>query len=407
MTDADTTADQADTRPMLWSSRVLRRSLFDADGSTVGTIEDIILSPATATEPPTLRGFVAAVDRRRIFVHESRVDAVDRDGVHLRGGTVDLRHFKQRPGEILVSDIVSSRTAAGPVTDLGFIESDVEEGSWQAHEIAVGGGGLVRRRSPRTLPWSEIASRYMPDAVTGELARLRDLHKADAAAAIQSLPDHRRAELMSALEASRLADVLEELPEDEQVEIIARLNTEDAVEVLEHMETDDEIDLLKEMPLAARETLLAEMDADEVTLLRSLLSHREDTAGGLMTPQAVILTPDTTVAEAVARLRDSELPPALMVRVFVAEPPSTTPTGLYLGTVMLPRLLKEPPTHAVGDCIDQEVPTVAPTSPESEVAALLARYDLLVVPVVDAASRLVGVVTVDDVLARLLEEPDA
>jgi CBS domain-containing protein len=387
---------------MFWSSRVLRRGLLDGDGSTIGTVVDILLSPALRGQAPTLRGFVAQVDRRRIFVHQARVDAVGLDGVHLRGGTVDLRQFKKRPGELLVStEVVGVAGADGPVTDVGFVESDRQDGTWQIGAVATGAGRL-RRRTVATRPWSSIASQFATDTVTGDLARLRDMHKADAAAAIRSLSDERRAELTAALDASRLADVLEELPEDEQVEIIGRLETQDALAVLEEMETDDEIDLLKELPAADREELLAQMDDDEVVRLRSLLSYHEDTAGGIMNPEAVIIGPSTTVAEAIARLRDTDMPPALTMRVFVVEPPTTTPTGRFIGSVTLPRLLKEPPTHVVSDCVDTEVPTVLTSTAESEVANLLARYDLLAVPVIDAARRLVGVITVDDVIVRLI-----
>lgn len=393
-------------RAVFWSSRVLRRGLLDGDGSTIGVVQDILLSPALHAQPPTLRGFVARVDRRLIFVHQARVDAVGRDGVHLRGGTVDLRQFKQRAGEILVAaEVVGTSTPDGPVTDVGFTESPVNEGTWTVDSVAAGSGRL-RRRPIATLPWSSIAPRFQADTVVGDLARLRDMHKADAAAAIRALSDDRRAELTAALDASRLADVLEELPEDEQVAILGGLETEDAVAVLDEMEIDDEIDLLKELSAADREELLAQMPAEEVQRLRSLLSYHEDTAGGMMTPEAVIVGPAVSVAEAIARLRDAELTPALTMRVFVVEPPTTTPTGRYLGSITLPRLLKEQPTRQVGDCVDADVPTVGTGAPESEVAQMLARYDLLALAVIDAAQRLVGVVTVDDVMVRLVGELD-
>jgi len=400
-------ADTATTEPaaMLWSSRVLRRPLFDADASTVGTVQDVLLASGTPAMAPALRGFVVQVDRRRIFVHEARVEAVDRDGVHLRGGTVDLRQFKQRQGEILVTeDIIGVPTSKGPVTDVGLIESERGHGNMVAHQVATGGGGRVRRRPLHTLPWSEIAPRFLADAVTGDVARLREMHKADAAEEFQGLSDERRAELTAALDTSQLADVMEELPETEQVEIIAQLSTNDAVALLNEMETDDEIDLLKQMKRADREELLGEMPEDRVVLLRSLLSYREDTAGGIMTPEAVIVSGTTPVATGIARLRDAQLPPALMVRLFVTDPPTATPTGKYLGTVTLPRLLKEPPTQPIGNCLETEIPQLSPSTPEREVAELFARYDLLAVPVVDAAQRLLGVVTVDDVLVRMVEQ---
>ena len=84
----------ADDEQTLWGSRLVKKSLFDADGSTLGSIQDILLVPAASENRLYLRGFVASVDRRLIFVHEARVDAVDRDGLHLRGGTLDLRILK-------------------------------------------------------------------------------------------------------------------------------------------------------------------------------------------------------------------------------------------------------------------------------------------------------------------------
>ena len=397
-----TTLDDGDDRAMFWSSRVLRRALLDGDGSTIGVVQDLLLSPALANQAPALRGFVAQVDRRRIFVHQARVDAVGRDGVHLRGGTVDLRRFKARPGELLVTtQVVGTHSPQGPVTDVGFVESSLQDGTWHVHLVAAG-AGRIRRRTVGTMPWSSIAAKFQSDDVTDDLALLLDLHKADAATAISALSDERRAELATALDAGRLADVLEELPESEQVEILGQLETEDAIAVLDEMETDDEIDLLKELPAAAREELLAQMDEEEVARLRSLLSYHEDTAGGMMNPEAVIVSAETSVAEAIARLRDTDMPPALTMRIFIVESPTTTPTGRFLGSVTLPRLLKEPPTHEVGDCLETEIPTVTTSTPESDVAHLLARYDLLAVPVTDAADRLVGVVTVDDVIVRLI-----
>ena len=257
MTTTDT-PDNTD-RAIFWSSRVLRRALLDGDGSTIGVVEDILLSPALPTQAPVIRGFVARVDRRQIFVHQARVDAVGRDGVHLRGGTVDLRHFKQRSGEILVAtELVGTATPDGPVTDVGFVEAEAHDGTWTVEEVATG-AGLLRRRTVGTLPWSAVAARFQADSVVGDLERLRDMHKADAATAIRAMSDERpSAAGRRARCQPRLADVLEELPEDEQVEIIGGLETEDAVAVLDEMETDDEIDLLKELPAADREELLAQ-----------------------------------------------------------------------------------------------------------------------------------------------------
>lgn len=388
----------------LWATRVLKRSLFDADGGILGSIDDIILTPEISGNALSLRGFVASVDRRQIFVHEGRVEAVDRDGIHLRGGTVDLRLFKRRAGELLATeDLIGISTDNGKIGDIGFKASNLKTGKFCTSQISLSSGGRLRKKQLDILDWDSVADLFLLDPVSGDLARLRDLHKADAAKEIQSIPLDRRAELTSALEASRLADLLEELPESDQAEILKNLEIEDAIEVLGEMEIDDEIDLLKELDPDRRESLLSGMDPEQVSQLRALLSYNEDTAGGMMNPEAIVLTPEATVAEAIARLRDTDLPPAISVRLFITEAPTQAPTGRYLGSVTLPRLLQEPPAHKVGDCINREEPTLQPSASENEVADLLARYDLLAVAVIDPLERLVGVITVDDVIIRLIE----
>ncbi|HEX2849834.1 MAG TPA: CBS domain-containing protein, partial [Acidimicrobiales bacterium] len=129
-----------------------------------------------------------------------------------------------------------------------------------------------------------------------------------------------------------------------------------------------------------------------------------NTAGGLMTPEPLILPADATVAEALARMRDSDVPAAIAAHVFVVEAPFVTPTGRYLGPVGFQRLLREAPGTCIADCVDDVPEAIPPETPEAEVARRLAAYDVVSLPVCDAAGRLVGAVTVDDVLDRVLPE---
>jgi Mg/Co/Ni transporter MgtE len=135
------------------------------------------------------------------------------------------------------------------------------------------------------------------------------------------------------------------------------------------------------------------------------MAYDSRSAGGLMTPDPLILGPHVTVAEALARLREVDLPQVLASNVFVTEPPTEAPTGKYLGMIGFQRLLRVPPGEEVGSALDDEAPEpVSPDAPEEEVARRLAAYDGLAVPVVDRAGRLLGAVTVDDVLDRVLPE---
>jgi Mg/Co/Ni transporter MgtE len=146
------------------------------------------------------------------------------------------------------------------------------------------------------------------------------------------------------------------------------------------------------------------MQPDEAGPVRSLLAYADDTAGGLMTPEPVILPPNSTVAEALARIRNADLSPALAAQVYVVRPPYETPTGRYLGTAHFQRMLREPPSSLISAVVDTDIDPLGPDCPLSDVTRHLASYNLVAVPVVDAEQRLLGAVSVDDVLDHVLPQ---
>jgi CBS domain-containing protein len=390
----------------IYAARLLRLPLADADGGALGRVEDMVLSAAGRTEAPRVLGFVSTVQRRRIFVGSGRVGSVDAEGVRLRTGSIDVRHFQRRPGELLVTDLLDRRTPDGVVLDLGLEPLPGRLAGWQVGTVVLADRRpRLRRPATKEVRWTAMGALLGAGTVAAEVASLADLHPADVAARVRALPLPRRRQLAEAMEDERLADLLEELPEEEQLRIIEGLDLERAADVLEEMEPDDAADLLGEMPAERRQELLAAMEPEEATPLRRLLTYASSTAGGLMTPEPVVLAPTTTVAEAQARLRQPELPMALAAQVFVARPPTETPTGPYLGSVGFQRLLREAPSTAIGECLDEGPDAaVPPDLPDADVAERLARYDAMAVAVCDDAGRLVGAVTVDDVLDHLLPE---
>jgi Mg/Co/Ni transporter MgtE len=196
--------------------------------------------------------------------------------------------------------------------------------------------------------------------------------------------------------------VLEELPEDDQVAILGGLGVERAADVLDAMQPDDAADLLSELPVEQAAELLELMEPEEARDVRRLLAYREDTAGGLMTTEPVVLGPETPVAAALAHVRRQDLAPALASMVFVCRPPLETPTGRFLGVVHFQRLLREPPHEQIGTALDSELEGVTPDAGLGQLTRLLAQYNLLALPVVDPERRLLGAVSVDDVLDHLL-----
>jgi CBS domain-containing protein len=385
----------------IFVSRLVRLPLTDADGHPVGRVDDVVVVPS-GNEPARVLGLVATVERRRIFVNEARLLSIDPTGVRLRTGTIDVRPFRPRPGEKLaVADLQGTRIGDDYLVDTA-IEESTRTGSWFVVAVALGTRGPLRRRNPRVVEWSDVAAQFDAGPEYAEVAELRNMHQSDVAERIRSLPLADRRRLAELMEDDRLADLLEELPEDEQLRLIGGLNLERAAHVLEEMEPDDAADLLGEMTEAERQRLLAAMEPEESTPLRRLLAYDENTAGGLMTPEPVVLPGSATVAEALATVRDADLPMELAAQVFVVQPPTSTPTGRFIGSVPFQRLLRESPGTNLIDCTFRDPEPVPPDMPLRDVAERLAAYDALAVPVCDSAHRLVGAVTVDDVLDHVL-----
>jgi CBS domain-containing protein len=395
------------TESPVFTSRLTGRQLLDSEDLSIGRVRDVVILPSAGGEPPWVVGLVVTLQRRQIFVNLGRVAEISIDGAHLRGGSVDLRRFSRRAGEILASELYGKRVGAGTVLDVGIVPSERRRASWEVSVLAIGhgrsfGAGLGLRHNHTTLvPWDKHPELFKVTALAEQLVQLREMHPTDLANAVEALPDARRRELAEMLHDEQLADVLEELPEQDQVRLLAGLGVERVADVVEEMQPDDAADLLAEMPQEQRERLLAAMQTVQAADLRRLLRYDATTAGGLMTSQPLIVPPDTPVAEVLAQIRDPRVVATSAAQVYVCEPPSVTPTGRFLGAVGFQQLLRQPPAASVGEAIE-ESGFVRPDLSEKEVARRMAAYNLIGVAVCDEDGRLLGAITVDDVLDRIL-----
>lgn len=389
-------------RRIVYVLRLTRLPLLGADGAEVGRIVDGVVD--LGSKPPRVNGVVVGVQRRRVFVGIGRIGEIGTDGARLRRGSVNMRQFVLRDGErLLAGELIGKRIRGARVVDIGLAETPEQTG-WEVATVALAGRRVPGlRRPPEVIDWSEAGELFASDRpVDRQAAELGGLHPAEMAGAIRRLPLSRRRVLAAELEDDRFADLLEELSEDEQVKLIEGLDLGRVARVLDEMDADDAADLLGEFPAGRQAELLHAMDPDEAEPVRRLLKYQPDTAGGLMTPEPVILAPTATVAEALARVRDPFLPVPVASAVFICRPPLETPTGRYLGNVGIQRLLREAPSKPLGRCIDEDVEPVRVDCSDREVAAQLAAYDVVSLAVVDEAGRLVGAVTIDDVLDRVL-----
>ncbi|MFW5472242.1 magnesium transporter MgtE N-terminal domain-containing protein [Knoellia sp. CPCC 206450] len=411
------------TSTRVFVGRLAELAVFDPLGDPVGRVRDVVVTFSAQRTRPRVIGLVVEVPgRRRVFVPMTRVTSVD-GGQVITTGLVNMRRFEQRANETLVLAELIERhvrvrdeggeTVDATVEDVGLEQNHAR--SWSLTRVFVRRASarsslsrLGRRRGETFVVPIEDVTGLRDNADVQSAARLlehyEDLKPADLAEAIHDLPAKRRAEVAAALADEQLADVLEELPEEEQVEIIAGLGNDRIADVLEAMEPDDAADLLAELPTARQEELLELMEPDEAADLRRLLTYDENTAGGLMTTEPVILGPDASIAEALAVVRRQELSTTMACTVFVCRSPLETPTGKFLGMVHIQRLLREPPHAAVGTILDKDVEPVSTDATVGQVTRMLATYDLVALPVVDDNGLLVGAVTVDDVLDHLLPD---
>jgi CBS domain-containing protein len=392
--------------------------VFGPDGEQIGKVRDLVAALRIGTQPPRVLGLVVELAiRQRIFVPMLRITSIDPGAVALATGTVSLRRFSQRPNEVLViGEILDARVgipASGTtavVVDAGI--EQIRTRDWVIGKLAVRqrNGRLGRRGPVQVLGWTEVTGLTLAEMSAGGqgveqlLAVFEGMRAVEVANALRELPHKRRQEVADALDDERLADVLEELSEDEQAELLGHLDEERAADVLEAMNPDDAADLLGELSQPDQERLLGLMAPEESAPLRRLLTYSADTAGGLMTPEPVVLSPDATVAEALARVRNPDLTPALATMVFVCRPPTSTPTGRYLGCAHLQRLLREPPSELVAGILDVELARLAPDATLTDVTRYFAAYDLVCAPIVDSEDHLVGAVSVDDVLDAALPD---
>ncbi|MFL6141028.1 MAG: magnesium transporter MgtE N-terminal domain-containing protein [Labedaea sp.] len=392
--------------------------VFGPDGESIGKLRDVVVALRMDRRPPRVLGVVVElVTRRRIFVPMLRVTSIEANAVTLVTGSVNLRRFHQRPNEVLVVGqlldarvtIESSGTTA-TVQDVAIEPTRTRD--WVLCRMAVRrrAGRLSRRGPLQVLAWEEIRAPGLAELASApqgahQLLALFDTMRAtDVAAALHDLPAKRRYEVADALDDERLADILQELPDYDQKDVLSHLDDERAADVLEAMDPDDAADLLAELSELDKNRLLELMEPAESAPVRRLLEYATNSAGGLMTPEPVVLAPDSSIAEALARVRNPDLTPALASMVFVCRPPTDTPTGQYLGCAHIQRLLREPPSNLVAGAVDTELTSLRPTDSLIEVTRYFAAYNLVCAPVVDEQDHLLGAITVDDILDHLLPE---
>ena len=395
-------------------ARLAGTAVFDPNGDPVGKVRDAVATLRANNQPPRILGLIVEVPlRRRVFVPITRVTSIE-SGTVVITGLVNMRRFESRAGEILVLGDMLDRSITLIESDETVLVEDLgmeqnRTGDWLMTRVHImkRGQGIRRKGATSTVAWEEVqgfATTENEQGTSNLLSTLSNLRAADLAAVIQDLAPKRRVEVARALDDERLADVLEEMDEAERVALLSELEGERAADVLGEMDPDDAADLLRELGAVRAQELINLMEPEDAEDVIRLMTYEDYSAGGMMTTEPIIMSADYTVADALAAVRKSEISPALASQVFVTRQPLETPTGRGIGMVHYQRLLREPPATLLGSLVDTDTQGLSPDATLNEVSSYLASYNLLSVPVVDVNERLLGAVTVDDVLDHLLPD---
>jgi len=404
---------------MLYLSQVIGRPILDAQGAAIGKVADLIV--AIGDRYPPVTGLVVRTAGPRIFVPWSGVASLDRSGARLATRTIDIGHFVQRPNEIMLrADLLDKQIVdidGRKVVRVNDLRLDEIHGALHLVAVDVGSTGLLRRfgiegpfrtlarnlkipSGERFIDWEDV------DPVETSVASVKlrvphqglaALHPADLASILDQLAPRDRAGVLATLDDEAIADAMEEMEPESQVDLLEDLEPARAADILEEMSPDDAADLVADLSHDSRHEILSLMEREEADEVQELLGYPEESAGGIMTTEFISLPESLTAAETIDRLRELEPDAETIYYIYV-----TDDDERLVGVLSLRDLIVAQPDTAIASIMIRDPIAVGVLADQEEVAEVVAHYNLLAVPVVDAEGRLEGIVTVDDAIGTVI-----
>jgi hypothetical protein len=400
-------------------SGVLKKPLRDAKtGDRLGRVEDFIVRIGDAPHPPIV-GLVVKIGGRDLFVPIRKISDIQPGGVTFDGARVDLRRFERREGELLLARDLMARHlinfVGGRLIRANEIELARVGDGWEVVGVDPTARGLFRRLLPGRLgqrsqaraivDWASIEPlvSHVPTArLRIPYRKLARLHPAQIADMVEAASHEEGEELIEAVsqDPALEADVFEELDPEHQVEFVEARSDADAAELIGSMAPDDAADLISEIDQERRAPILELLPEPQRRKVRSLLSYHPETAGGLMNPDFLMLPAGATAAQALDAVRTSSVPREALAVVFVSDP-----TGHPIGSVSTVHLIQSPADAPLSSVATADVAHVHPDWDLGATVRKMSDFNLTVAPVLDPDhGRILGVITVDDVLELLLPQ---
>ena len=405
---------------MPYLSELQHARIVDASGAEIGRLADVAVIPREQF-PAVQWAIVRASDGERI-VRWADLERSD-GGYRLREGAVPPAAGELPPEALrLGRDLFDKQIVdihGAKVVRVNDLQLDDKGGQLRLVGADVGLRGLLRRmggeraaekvagavgrKLPRgIIPWhlvEPLEASQQNVRLTLPHQKLALLHPADIADIVEEMTADERQAVFEQLDVETAAETLGEVEPEMQVAIVGDLDEERAADILEEMDPDEAADLLQDLPEARREELVDLMDKEEAEDVEELLTYPEDSAGGIMTTDFLALPRDLTAGQAIDRLRELQPDPALVYYLYVVDA-----DGRLDGNVSLRDLVVAAPDTSLTAIMNPNVLHVRADTSKEDVASLIAKYDLLALPVVDARRKLLGTVTVDDVVDLMLPQ---
>jgi CBS domain-containing protein len=397
---------------------LLKRPITDSRGDPLGRVQDVIVRLA-GHGLPVVTGLVAKVGGREVFVPVGQTGRFDGSELKLTSAKLDLRQFERREGEVLLrADMLGHRLIDVETAQL-VRAADLElreqpDGEWVLAGVDVrrrpaGVLGLFHRDGDHDEHVFRDWSRFEPlighvstAGLRGPLARIRRLKPAQIADLIEDASRDEETEILGQVHADPEleADVFEELDEDEATRLLAERSDADIAAVLTRMRADDAADAIAELPQSRRQPVLDLLPAGQRTKVLTLMGFNPTSAGGLMGVDFLALASDVAVADALAAIASAEtLQPEALTSVH-----AVGSSGKLRGVATVIQLVQADPGTPLIDICDRDPVRVGADTDVVDVAVLMSDYNLITVPVVDENRRMIGLITVDDVLEVTLPE---
>jgi magnesium transporter len=405
---------------MAFMSEITDKMVSDMDGDHVGKLVDLIASTTGDLSHPQIAALVVKRSSGTLLIPFADVVVLIAPAIPLNKRLKDINPYQPAEGDLyLARDILDKQiidTNGMRVVRVNDLELAKVNSHFFVANLDIGGLGLLRRlglakvaqkvavRLGRILP-SGIIAWHQTELLPGDQPmrlkvasdRISDLHPADLAEIISDLTHNESNRLLETLDAKTVADTLEEVETDFQASLVEDMTDEKVADVLEEMAPDAAADLLAELPEERSEELLNLMEHEEAQDVRELLTYPEDSAGGLMNTEFIAVKPDLTAEQTMAVLRATAHEAETIFYVYVIDEQEH-----LLGVFSLQNLVLANPQSYVNEFMHQRLVTVNLTDTQDDVAQIVAKYNLLAVPVVDNENHLHGIVTADDALDKII-----